>query len=76
MVMNNHDFFFEGLGPSKTKEILLQENVPFSFIVRKIGREHVVSFLDAYRGRIQPTRELEHELLKFAFCEFQVFGTL
>ena len=27
-------------------------------------------------GRTRPTRELEHDLLKLAFCEFQVFGTL
>ena len=57
--MNNHDFFFEGLGPSKTKEILLQENVPFSFLVRKIGREHVVSFLDDHfnvKHQILPVR--------------------
>ena len=30
----------------------------------------------AYMGRRRPTRELEHDLLKLAFCEFQVFGTL
>ena len=59
LVMNNHDFFFEGLSPSKTKEILLQENVPFSFLVRKIGREHVVSFLDDHfnvKHQILPKR--------------------
>ena len=44
--MNSLDFFFEGLGPSKTKEILELEDVPFSFLVRKIGKENVVSFLD------------------------------
>ena len=37
-VMNGLDFFLEGLGHSKTKEILQQENVPFSFLARKIGR--------------------------------------
>lgn len=44
--MNSLDFFFEGLSPSKTKEILELEDVPFSFLVRKIGKENVVSFLD------------------------------
>ena len=38
----------------------------------------IVQYLleEAYMGRTRPTRELEHDLLKLAFCEFQVFGTL
>ena len=54
--MNALDFFFEGLGHSKTKEILEQENVPFSFLARKIGREHVVSFLDDHNN-------VQHQIL-------------
>ena len=58
--MNALDFFFEGLGPLQTKEILQQEDVPFSFLVRIIGREHVVSFLDDHTNiqhQILPVRQ-------------------
>ena len=66
--MNALDFFFEGLGPLQTKEILQQEDVPFSFLVRIIGREHVVSFLDDHNN-------VQHQILtvrKTALCSVTI----
>ena len=31
---------------------------------------------NTYMGRIRPSRELKQDLMKLAFCEFQVFGIL
>ena len=50
--MNNLPCFYDDLSPAKTKEILLLEAVPFSFLIRRVGRENVVSFLDA-RSSVQ-----------------------
>ena len=54
--METLDYFYEDLGPAKTKEIFQLEAVPFSFIIRRVGKENVVSYLDA-------TASIQHQIL-------------
>ena len=44
--MENLDFFFPDLNATSTREILLFDATPFSFLLRKVKKHYVVSFLD------------------------------
>ena len=47
VIMESLDFFYGDIGPAKTKEIFQLEAVPYSFLVRRVKKETVISYLDA-----------------------------
>ena len=57
--MENLDYFFDDITTNQSREILLEDPTPFSFLIRKVKREYVVTFLDnnlEFRDEKIPTR--------------------
>ena len=59
--MENLDYFFPDITTHQSREILLEEPIPFAFLIRQVKREYVVTvtFLDnnlEFRDEKIPTR--------------------
>ena len=57
--MENLDYFFDDITTNQSREILLEDPTPFSFLIRKVKREYVVTFIDnnlEFRDEKIPTR--------------------
>ena len=46
--MENLDFFFPDISTQGSRNVLLADPKPFSFLVRKVNKEYVVSFVDPH----------------------------
>ena len=44
--MENLDYFFPNITTHQSREILLEDPIPFAFLIRQVKREYVVTFLD------------------------------
>ena len=45
--MEDLDYFFPDISTPRSREVLLGDDpIPFAFIVRKVEREYVVTYLD------------------------------
>ena len=57
--MENLDYFFPDITTHQSREILLEEPIPFAFLIRQVKREYVVTFLVnnlEFRDEKLPTR--------------------
>ena len=57
--MEHLDHFFPDITTHQSREILLEDPIPFAFLIRQVKREYVVTFLDnnlEFRDEKIPTR--------------------